>query len=237
MDEVLAKGNLDQIRNVPRRLRRDVRRRSSPTPSAARRIEAKIQAGYARAPAPSSASNCSCGSPQTALGAAGLPARPSSSSRSARRILDGAGGCPRSGSGSRRASRVARHRAGERDRSARETSTRLLAAYAYEREQIVDIYRAGALRAIAEAYQAMGDPPARSTSTARAVEEGVANPNSRPRAEDLVATCLSMAREPDRARRRALQARMREIRGWSGRPMVRARSARWAACAGASLCS
>ncbi len=51
----------------------------------------------------------------------------------------------------------------------------------------------------------------------RAVEEGVENPNSRPRAEDLSATCLSMALhmvEPDAE----LKNRIRQISEGLGDP-------------------
>ena len=50
-----------------------------------------------------------------------------------------------------------------------------------------------------------------------AVDEGVVNPNSRPRADDLSATCLSMARadvEPDAE----FLARLREVRENLGDP-------------------
>ena len=62
-----------------------------------------------------------------------------------------------------------------------------------EREQIVDIYRAGVLRDLAEAESVMGDAASALALYAQAVEEGVHNINSRPRAEDLSATCRSMA--------------------------------------------
>lgn len=57
----------------------------------------------------------------------------------------------------------------------------------------MDIYRAGALRPVAEAYQSMGDATGALATSKRVVEEGVANPNSRPRADDVCATCVSMA--------------------------------------------
>jgi hypothetical protein len=62
-----------------------------------------------------------------------------------------------------------------------------------KRDVIVNIYRAGLLRPVAEAYQAMGDTAAALELYRRAVEAGMENPNSRPRAEDLTATCCSMA--------------------------------------------
>jgi len=87
-----------------------------------------------------------------------------------------------------------------------------LTRYEQERARIVDIYRAGALRPLAEAYAAMGEREAALAAYKRVVEEGVANPNSRPRAEDLVATCLSLARgavEPDEE----LSARLEKVCG------------------------
>ncbi|MBK7644441.1 MAG: hypothetical protein IPJ19_15595 [Planctomycetes bacterium] len=75
-----------------------------------------------------------------------------------------------------------------------------LARFDKDRTVIVDIYRAGALRPIAESYAAIGERALAIAVYKRAVEEGLGNPNSRPRAEDLVATCLSLAKgavEPD----------------------------------------
>ncbi len=92
-----------------------------------------------------------------------------------------------------------RLRAGDRQK-ARTDADALLALFDSQRDKIVNIYRAGALRPIAEAYQSMGDTAAALAVYKRVVEEGVENPNSRPRAEDLSATCLSMAMhgiEPD----------------------------------------
>jgi tetratricopeptide (TPR) repeat protein len=60
------------------------------------------------------------------------------------------------------------------------------------RADILDIDRARPLRAIAEAYAAAGETSKARAMYARAVEEGAVNPNARPRAEDLVATILSM---------------------------------------------
>jgi hypothetical protein len=93
-----------------------------------------------------------------------------------------------------------RFRAGVKDEVCAELRA-ALACYESARGKITDIYRAGALRPVAEAWVAMGDLPAALVVYGRAVEEGVGNPNSRPRAEDLVATCLSLAKggvEPDK---------------------------------------
>ena len=83
---------------------------------------------------------------------------------------------------------------------ARTDADTLLALFDSQRDKIVNIYRAGALRPLAEAYQSMGETAAALAVYKLAVEEGVENPNSRPRAEDLSATCCSMALhevEPD----------------------------------------
>lgn len=104
-----------------------------------------------------------------------------------------------------------RFRAGD-EAKARAEADEALALYRAEGEKIVDIYRADSLRPLAEAYQAMGDTPAAMAIYRKAVEEGNGNPNSRPRAEDLSATCCSMALrgvEPD-AELRALISRIEE---------------------------
>jgi tetratricopeptide (TPR) repeat protein len=91
------------------------------------------------------------------------------------------------------------------------------AQFAAQRAQIVNIDRAGALRAVAEAYQALGDAAAAQELYKQAVEAGLENPNSRPRAEDLSSTCLSLALhgvEPDAA----LWQRLREVRAALGAP-------------------
>lgn len=102
-----------------------------------------------------------------------------------------------------------RFRAGEPE-PARKQADAALALYDAQKEHIVNIYRADALRPLAEAYQAMGDAAAARSVYRRAVDAGLENPNSRPRAEDLVATCCSMAVngvEPDEA----LLARLNRI--------------------------
>ncbi len=105
----------------------------------------------------------------------------------------------------------ARFLAGDEKRARRDLDA-LLDEYRKERQKIVNIYRAESLRPLAEAYQAMGDRSAALEVYKLAVEEGVVNPNSRPRAIDLSATCCSMAVHgviPDAE----LWARMQEIRG------------------------
>jgi hypothetical protein len=100
---------------------------------------------------------------------------------------------------------------------ARRQAQALLALYEVSSPRIVDIYRAGALRPLAELYQALGESATSTSVYRRAVEAGVENPNSRPRAEDLAATCLSMVRcgfAPDAA----LLARMQQIQAALGAP-------------------
>ncbi len=109
-----------------------------------------------------------------------------------------------------------RHRAGDHERARREVDAArdLYVAQEYE---IVNIWRAGTLRPMAEAYQAMGATDAAIDVYKLAVEAGIENPNSRPRAEDLSATCLSLARhgvEPDAA----LWSRLRAVRDGLGAP-------------------
>ncbi|HYC78218.1 MAG TPA: hypothetical protein VEI02_11385 [Planctomycetota bacterium] len=69
-----------------------------------------------------------------------------------------------------------------------------LADFDAQRPAIVDVERADALRPAAEACVALGDPARASDLYRRATDEGAANPNARPRAVDLVATCTSMAK-------------------------------------------
>lgn len=70
----------------------------------------------------------------------------------------------------------------------------LRAQYEVNRASIVDLRRATSLRALAEAYAKLGDRPEAVRCFAIALDEGARNPNARPRAMDLTATCLSMVR-------------------------------------------
>ena len=102
-----------------------------------------------------------------------------------------------------------RHRAGDPERGGQDLhkGIEMLEANLH---RIVDIARAGVLRAIAGAYQVTGQTAVALEFYRRTVEAGVENPNSRPRAEDLVASCLAMARlgvEPDAT----LWARMQQV--------------------------
>ncbi len=109
-----------------------------------------------------------------------------------------------------------RFRAGDKDK-AHQDADALHALFDAEGSTIVNVYRAGALRPLAEAYQVMGDAATALVVYKKALEAGVENPNSRPRAEDLAATCCSMAVhgvEPDAG----LWQRMEEIQKGLGDP-------------------
>lgn len=87
---------------------------------------------------------------------------------------------------------MARHRAGGSDR-ARKDVLAALALYELDRHTILDIDRAAVLVPLAEVLAATGDADLAAAVYRRAAGEAVLNPNSRPRAESLVAICLSMA--------------------------------------------
>ncbi|MGQ0552976.1 MAG: hypothetical protein ACT4PU_07125 [Planctomycetota bacterium] len=109
-----------------------------------------------------------------------------------------------------------RFRVGRRAEAQNEAAA-ALALFVAERDRFADIDRADALRPVAEAYHVLGDTAAARALYRRALDEGAANPNSRPRAEDLVATCLSMALhgvEPDAE----LRARLLQVRDALGPP-------------------
>ncbi len=95
---------------------------------------------------------------------------------------------------------------------ARRLAVKAIEVFDAKRDTIFDIYRAAALRPVAEAYAAMGDRDTAGSIYRRAIEEGFGNPNARPRALDLSATCISMASSgvlPDAE----AATRLREIRG------------------------
>lgn len=92
-----------------------------------------------------------------------------------------------------------RFQAGQID-DVRAAANALWQSYNQEGHKIVNVFRAGAIRPLAELYQDMGDSAQALVVYEKALQEGVENPNSRPRAEDLSATLCSMARyrfEPD----------------------------------------
>lgn len=110
-----------------------------------------------------------------------------------------------------------RHRCGDVAR-AREEAEAARTSYQFAREEIVDIYRAGVLIPLAEAFHDLGDLPAALELYDRALEEAFHNPNSRPRCEDFVRLCCSLARRglaPDAAHRLRLRdARARLSDPW-----------------------
>ena len=86
----------------------------------------------------------------------------------------------------------ARIRMGD-ESSARLLLQRLYSEYSTRREGIVNLRRATSLRALAEGFCELGDRDDAIACYNLALEEGTINPNARPRAEDLGATCISMA--------------------------------------------
>ena len=86
----------------------------------------------------------------------------------------------------------ARIRLGD-ESSARLLLQRLYSEYSTRREGIVNLRRATSLRALAEGFCELGDRDDAIACYTLALEEGTINPNARPRAEDLGATCISMA--------------------------------------------
>lgn len=106
--------------------------------------------------------------------------------------------------------------AGQHERAQRDIAG-VLGFYQRERDKITDIYRADALRCIAEALAALGDRAAALATFSRAIEEGLVNPNARPRADDLSETLCALARsklEPDAG----LLERARKARAGLGDP-------------------
>ncbi|MBL8897664.1 MAG: hypothetical protein JNM84_08550 [Planctomycetes bacterium] len=107
-----------------------------------------------------------------------------------------------------------RYRAGEGVLAAQDLGA-VLERYEGERERIVDIYRSRVLRSIAAAYQTQGDASRARTLFLRAAEEGFANPNALPRAEDLLATCCAIVRsglEPEPEQLERLRTLRRSLR-------------------------
>lgn len=106
---------------------------------------------------------------------------------------------------------VLRHGCGD-DAAAVEQADALFEHYLAQRETITDMFRAEALRPLAEAYVTLGRPDAAGRVYAQALHEATLNPNSRPRAMDLAMLCTSMAVtgfEPDAN----LWERLRAARG------------------------
>lgn len=100
---------------------------------------------------------------------------------------------------------------------ARAEAEAALEAWHVDREKIVNIWRARSLRPLALAWHALGDRAKCQELLALVLEEGMENPNSRPRCDDLVDTCVDLAKhgiEPSPA----LLTRMHEIKQGLGQP-------------------
>ena len=86
----------------------------------------------------------------------------------------------------------ARIRMGDAD-AARAELRRLRAEFEPRAETIENFLRAASWRSLAEGYQLLGDTNDVGRCYTAALDAGAINPNARPRAEDLSATCVSMA--------------------------------------------
>lgn len=106
--------------------------------------------------------------------------------------------------------------AGDRDR-ARTEAEEALADYHRERESIVNIYRAETLRPLALAWFVLEEPAKGEELLALVIEEGMENPNSRPRCDDFVATCVALAKRGIRPPA-ATMTRMQEVYKGLGEP-------------------
>jgi len=85
-----------------------------------------------------------------------------------------------------------RFRAGDKEK-ARSSAVSARELFEKESEKMVNMERGSVLRPLAEAFTLMGDLVSARGVYTRALAEGAENPNARPRAEDLAATCLSLA--------------------------------------------
>lgn len=106
--------------------------------------------------------------------------------------------------------------AGDREGAVKQARA-AFAVYETSQKLIVDIWRAGCLRELAEAWFGIGDTEKAGLFYGKALAEGVVNPNSRPRAQDLIATCISMVATgftPDAA----MQERIQSIGKGLGQP-------------------
>jgi hypothetical protein len=100
---------------------------------------------------------------------------------------------------------------------ARAEAEQALVAWHTERDGIVDIWRARALRPLALAWHTLGEAEKCQELLALVLEESLENPNSRPRCDDFVDTCTALVSrgiEPSAA----TWTRLREIRKGLGDP-------------------
>ena len=104
---------------------------------------------------------------------------------------------------------VVRHRCGLRERARADLDV-ALREFESARSKVNSVFLGLGHRPLAEAWARCGDPVRALAIFRQAVTDAVVNPNSRPRAEDLVATCLAMvfADVPPDAE---LSTRMRQI--------------------------
>jgi hypothetical protein len=133
----------------------------------------------------------------------------------ARALLDGQRWIAEDLVRSRAALAIAWHRGGDVP-AATVALDAAFAAYTAAEADILDLYRAAALRAIAEARQRTGDATGARLVYLQAVEAGLLNVNTRPRTEDLCETLVSMARHdvlPDAPLWQRLQRLAEELRG------------------------
>jgi hypothetical protein len=96
---------------------------------------------------------------------------------------------------------ILRHRAGA-GAQARVELESADALFETARDSIEPMWRARALRPLARAWAAVGEPQRALAVFAQAFAEGAINPNIKPRSEDFVANCCALARaglEPDQA--------------------------------------
>lgn len=110
----------------------------------------------------------------------------------------------------------ARFGAGQVDAAA-ELARAAWVAFDSGRERVADVFRAEAVRPIAEAWAVMGNAKKARWAYGKALTEGAHNPNSWPRSEDLADTLCSMAVrgiEPDEA----LWKQIRKIHAELGPP-------------------
>jgi hypothetical protein len=196
LDEIVAVGDFEQVRNVLETLARlferfyaDAERRAL--------VEAKLESSWTQAPIQLRAELMM----QLVRSALEHDDRPKALELVAktRAILDGSTWTPELAVQLDARLAALRHEAGERAEARRDADA-VLARFEAQRDQIVDMFRARTLRPLAEALQAMGDSAGALRVYRLALDEGALNPNARPRAEDLSATCLSMAThgvEPD----------------------------------------
>ncbi|HKB16832.1 MAG TPA: hypothetical protein VKF62_12255, partial [Planctomycetota bacterium] len=189
LEGVVANGSLDRVQNALATYTRLLDRFYDDAEKRAR-IEEKVAAAHRRLPALARLES-RMELAEVALGH-GDRAKALEQVEEAKRTMEGTRWLPEHELPVRGRLAGLRHRAGDAEGARREAAA-ALATFDANRERIVDIYRAGALRPLAEAYEAMGDAGSARKVYGMAIEEGVANPNSRPRAEDLSATCCSMA--------------------------------------------